>query len=745
MKILHKIPIAFASAAVVAAAWFATPERASAQPFTLAEQPLWTLSPGDRDYLNFRPDGVDTGGYSEHGLAYNPVTNHLYIGHLSADLGLQLAIVDAEDGEHVGFLSVAGIEGGVRVLRKIAVTEDGVIFAGNLVTDSAADPYRLYRWADESADPVEVWSGDPTGGEAGFIRRFGDNLSVRGTGASTQILIAPDFWQQVAEPHKVGLFETTDGENFTLTAITTDATTRFGLGTSFGPGDLFYGSRAGQPMREFNLSGTLVREFDGGSIASGISAIRVDVERDLLAGLNTNQLFLYDRGALTTGFNPPASTRTFPTNNANIEATGEVVFGDGVVFALHTNNGVVAYALVDESEPPPPVDPVEPGQLYWTNLDALRTAEADGSNPRTVVPNLSRPIGVAIDADNGHVYWAEDQAGRIARANLDGTEVTSLVDGLSNPQGLAIDVPNNRMFWVGFFTGLYSAALDGSDSVLLVDMPTQQTTTVSYDPEGDWVYFGSALGTHYRVRPDGSGQETVAFYSSNTYGVYLDAANDRIFTTNFSGNLVSRVDLPFGSEENLISSGLHEPLHVVLSHDGETLYWVERATGQASGGRVRSAPLSDPTSFITLTDGENGPFGIVVMPPVEVTGFDAWIANWPEIPEGSRGPSDDASGDGISNLLNFALDLDPTASNRGALPVAETMEVNGETRVMLAISKNPDAAGATLVVEVSEDLVDWNSDDVVVIEETADTLVVRDNLLNTEGEKRFIRLRVELD
>lgn len=68
------------------------------------------------------------------------------------------------------------------------------------------------------------------------------------------------------------------------------------------------------------------------------------------------------------------------------------------------------------------------------------------------------------------------------------------------------------------------------------------------------------------------------------------------------------------------------------------------------------------------------------------------------------GPSTDASGDGVDNLLCYALGLDPTLQNRG-----EFFEMTMEDEVVfISFNRLERASDLQLSVEVSEDLSDWS-------------------------------------
>ena len=196
---------------------------ARAQSYQLT--PLWSLAPGDVAFL----DTI----HLTRGLAYNPTTGHLLVPSRTGSAAVH--ILDANTGAELGTLPFddSVIAGGTFPVNMVAATDDGVIYVGNLTVDTtgASGPFRLYRWADETAQPELVYSGDPS--EADGVannRRFGDSLALRGTGSSTQILLG-------TRDRNVALLTTADGVAFTALKIVTDCAaddTRWGLAWGLG-------------------------------------------------------------------------------------------------------------------------------------------------------------------------------------------------------------------------------------------------------------------------------------------------------------------------------------------------------------------------------------------------------------------------------------------------------------------------------------------------------------------------------
>ena len=126
-------------------------------------------------------------------------------------------------------------------------------------------------------------------------------------------------------------------------------------------------------------------------------------------------------------------------------------------------------------------------------------------------------------------------------------------------------------------------------------------------------------------------------------------------------------------------------------------------------------------------------------------GYFDWIDGF-DVPEHRSAPGADASGDGVSNLINFALGLNPLKSERDRLPMAVTETSEEGTFLLMEVHKNPDASGIDYRVEGSRDLNEWagGSDRVVVLEEDANLLRARSADPLGEEESGFFRLRVSL-
>lgn len=304
--------------------------------------PLWKLAPGDRPYVN--TDG------SQRGLAYNPATGTVLL--VSRTGGNKIYVLDGKTGAELRQLNVdpSVVSGGTFAVNMIGVADDGVVYAANLVTDSSAAAFAIYRWENDSAGatPAVAFTGDPSGGDADTAnRRFGDSFDVRGSGRNTQILAASRNGKTAV------IFTTTDGANFTSSVITTDAAAGdFGLGVAFGVGNSFWGTASGRPLRliDFDLAagtGATRHTLGAAALPVAVTTIAVDPANNLLAGIaveTPDSLRLYRVADLP---NPPTlvEQELFPTDNPNANGTGSADFGGGRLYALNSNNGLLAFTV----------------------------------------------------------------------------------------------------------------------------------------------------------------------------------------------------------------------------------------------------------------------------------------------------------------------------------------------------------------------------------------------------------------
>ena len=106
------------------------------------------------------------------------------------------------------------------------------------------------------------------------------------------------------------------------------------------------------------------------------------------------------------------------------------------------------------------------GKMYWVENSAnkIRRANLNGSEPEDLVATDIFPTGIALDLNVRKMYWTEGS--RISRADLDGSNIEVLIlrdTGLRYAAGLTLDLYHDRMYWISGGV-IRSAGLDGSNA-----------------------------------------------------------------------------------------------------------------------------------------------------------------------------------------------------------------------------------------------------------------------------------------
>ena len=114
------------------------------------------------------------------------------------------------------------------------------------------------------------------------------------------------------------------------------------------------------------------------------------------------------------------------------------------------------------------------------------------------------------------------------------------------------------------------------------------------------------------------------------------------------------------------------------------------------------------------------------------------------------GPNADPDGDGIPNLVEYALNLNPEQANVVGLPIIGQTTISGQQYLTLTYTQVIAATDITYVPQVSGDLITWTSGPsytaIVSTTNNADgvtqTVVTRDLTPMSGASARFIRLEV---
>jgi DNA-binding beta-propeller fold protein YncE len=251
--------------------------------------------------------------------------------------------------------------------------------------------------------------------------------------------------------------------------------------------------------------------------------------------------------------------------------------------------------------------------LYWTENAAnrIRRANLDGTNAQTVVSTTS-PHGVAVDPFGGRIYWTEPFA--IRSATLNGSDVQTVISSLSgDPWGIDVDVAGRKIYFTDAGRGdVGRMNLDGTSFELLT--PTQGNPIgIDVDHDAGKMYWVVALGQGgntdgtRRANLDGSGIVNTTSSQGWPLDLTLDIPKGKMYVTDQTLDTIKVSNLD-GSNLTVLTSGLNDPFGIDLA--GDNIYWVE--LGSDTLRRINK----NGTGLTTILTNLNDPQGLAVFEPV---------------------------------------------------------------------------------------------------------------------------------
>ena len=481
----------------------------------VAMQPLTTFGPngdgslraGDVSFL------ISTNEF-ERGMAYNPTTGHLLVVDRSANSSLNsdVHVLDGQTGADLGILDTNGILSGGNTsfpMNMIGVADDGAIYAANLSngTGTNSPEFRLYRWASEGNGQQRVYPqsfgvADPGNGidTSSFQKRWGDTLTVRGSGTNTQVLIAN-------RGTLVSVFRPTDESmaTFVPTPLTSDAGVgALGYGLTFGAGDTFWGTAGASTNSslyhmQFDLvagTATKIHTLTSAKIPNTITPILCMPASNLLTGITMvpgpDVIRLYD---ISDPSSPVLLDRKpFATANTNLTYSGALALGtNGVLYALDADNGIMAFALTNV-----PSNPLAPS--FYQNPPASLTVVAGGTVTLTSAADGTAPISYQWKAGTNIIVGA--------------TNATLVLTNLQIPDSGSYSVEASN-----------SAGTTTSSTTALTVSAIPVNTLVFYDPIGNAPAAAIAGQNNWTT---GTGSSPVAEAGSLTYSGFADSISNKM-------------------------------------------------------------------------------------------------------------------------------------------------------------------------------------------------------------------------
>jgi DNA-binding beta-propeller fold protein YncE len=199
------------------------------------------------------------------------------------------------------------------------------------------------------------------------------------------------------------------------------------------------------------------------------------------------------------------------------------------------------------------------GKIWKMNLD--------GTGATAIASGILDPYGIALDAAGGKIYWVDD-AGNVSRANVDGSSpevpLVNVPDGWL--RAIALDKENGKMYFYEVnHENLYIANLDGTDTTRLITGVYGYAIFV--DGVNGKIYFddqnSGTGGMLKRANLDGTGIEDIDNAETRIYGIDIDYDANKLYWSSRDLGEIYRANLD-GTGKEVLKSGLTSPRGMFL-------------------------------------------------------------------------------------------------------------------------------------------------------------------------------------
>ncbi len=297
------------------------------------------------------PSWFSTTASTERGFAVGNVSGNPRLYIVSRP---NVYILDANTGAQVGSLNTNDLTGGTYTINDIEVSDDGIIFGGNLTANASTNAFKIYKWNNElsTPEPVITFSGS-TG-------KLGDKFTVVGSYANNTAVI----YAAVTSSNKVYKWVMENSVfNQTPILITLPA----GTGTSpavyprgIGDANIFVNGNGVRPC-EYTSAGVLVATAPSSAVDIRSNSMRYfesGQQKYLIVyqyGFNFENAQVLD---ITNGLANATVLESSPilgTNYNTVGMSGDIAYryiapGRYIYYVLATNNGFAAYQLINPEQ-----------------------------------------------------------------------------------------------------------------------------------------------------------------------------------------------------------------------------------------------------------------------------------------------------------------------------------------------------------------------------------------------------------
>jgi DNA-binding beta-propeller fold protein YncE len=196
--------------------------------------------------------------------------------------------------------------------------------------------------------------------------------------------------------------------------------------------------------------------------------------------------------------------------------------------------------------------------------------DIDGKNATAIVSGLNNPFGIAIDSENGKIYWG-DEDGNVSCCKLDGS---NLQKGIVNIDGgairaIALDLTNDKLYFYEVNNNnLYRANLDGKNASVILN--GYYGYGIAVDEVNSKIYFDAqtddeTVSALYMANLDGTNPTLIDDTKSRIYGIAIDNENSKIYWSGRDTYEIYQANLN-GTDRVTLATELGSPRGIFLKY-----------------------------------------------------------------------------------------------------------------------------------------------------------------------------------
>ena len=343
-----------------------------------------------------------------------------------------------------------------------------------------------------------------------------------------------------------------------------------------------------------------------------------------------------DAEVLVSGLDVPAfvaidliNNKLYFTEEGDTETISRCDLDGSDLEVLASSGGGVMYA------PRGIVLDVPNNKVYWGDIGGtvfqtpkIERADLNGDNRETIVPkaHLDKPMCLAIDLLNHHLYWSDYGLATIKRCDLDGSNIETIIAGLNLPVALGvipyvhemdlltighqpltsgislfINGPEALASNIALFTHGRESLTNDIDLLLVGHQPIQSGIDLSIN--GHLVQTSGIDLFIHGHEPLTSGIDLLTIgHQTLTSDIDLFIHGhlkfkEFFFVNDYINNQIIAIDID-GTNLRSVITGINKPYAIAVDPTGEKLYW-----GDTHTGKIQRANLDGSAQEDIVTSG----------------------------------------------------------------------------------------------------------------------------------------------